>query len=597
MSTTHCIVFGFALQIGLQKLQHLSRTCTKPKVWPIKVFTILKYCKNHPNQEWYKQVKNLLINKFHYKMDPSQIHTLTKTNPKTFKNHFSANQYAPFVDLKIIQKLENGAWICDDELQFQQLIKIKMIPQNDKVRMVLDYSSPYDGVSINSIVPDEAVTVKLPNFVDLCTFAYGENNNIKAMGKIDFKAAFEQIAIAESQQKYGGYRWRNHNYRELSMPPGTRAAVQSMQLFGEAVRYTADQMLPPALRGNTMGYVDDNIIRGRSLWECLYQTLHFIIVCTDLGIKINVEKTIFYAQSIVALGSLINLHDNAKDAKVTAERVTSYLHELKKLSDVITKPRWEMDSILGKLFSTTPYAWPLKALTRPFIDLLPKNTNSDNYNRNQPLTITDEVKRHAELYIEWLPRMNGIKLERVVKQPTIQENMKSDASPKGGGACTGKHWTLWKWEPEEVNPNGYQNTPELEIKALECGFYAFAPIFEGKEVLFEVDSQTARDALIKKDSSNRAMWKAIKRICLFAIENHTRWHVKWLPRALNDDSDALSKNDIDRFKRFKANEGQPIDPAMTLFQRPPESYKIDLNDYTKDIPYGKSLGKKRETMK
>ena len=438
-------------------------------------------------------------------MDPNKISTLTKMNKKSFKNHFSASQYAPFVDLKIIQKLENGAWICDDEFEFEQLIKIKMIPQKDKVRMVLDYSGPYDGVSINSIVPDEAVTVQLPNFADLCTFAYGENNNIKAMGKIDFKSAFEQIALADTQQKYGAYKWRNHIYRELSMPPGTRAAVQAMQLFGEAVRYTADQMLSPELRGNTMGYVDDNIIRGRSLWECLFHTLHFIIVCTKLHIKINVDKTILYATTIDALGNLINLHDNAKDAKVTPERVESYITELKQLLGVITKPRWEMDSILGKLFSTTPLAWPLKSLTRPFIDILPKNTNTNDYDRNQQLEITDEVKRHAELYIDWLPRMNGIKLVRVVKPPTIQERMKSDASPLGGGACTGSHWTLWKWEKNEVHPNGYQNTPELEIKAIECGFTAFAPIFAGKEVLFEVDSQTARDALIKKDSKNRAI--------------------------------------------------------------------------------------------
>ena len=530
-------------------------------------------------------------------MDESKIDTLTKMNPNQFHNHASASQYAPFVDNTIIKKLENGAWYCDDEFIFEQLIKIKMIPQKDKVRMVLDYSGPYDGVSINSIVPDEAVTVQLPNFVDLCTFAYGENNNIKAMGKIDFKSAFDQVAIADTQRKYGAYKWRNHIYVENSMPPGTRAAVQAMQLFGEAVRYTADQMLDPELRGNTMGYVDDNLIRGRSLWECLFHSIHLINVCTKLNIKINVDKTILYAPVMVALGNEINLNDNAKHAKVTAERVEAYSNEIRQLITVNEKPRWEMDSILGKIFSTVPLSWPLKALTRPFIDILPKNTNTNDYNRNEKLTITDEVKRHAELWLEYFPQMNGIKLVRVVKPPRIQVRMKSDASNDGGGACTGSHWTLWKWDPKEVHPQGKNNTPELELKAIDGGFTAFAEYFVGKEVLFEVDSQTARDALIKKDSSNRAMWKVIKRMSLFAIQNHTRWHVDWIPRALNDDTDALSKNDIDRFKRFKIKEGQPIDSAMTLFQRHPDNFIIDPADYTEDIPYGKSLGKRKETMK
>ena len=186
----------------------MSATHTKPKQWPIKVFTILELCEDHPDKEWFARLEDLLLLKFRFKMDPNKIHTLTKCKNQT--NHPSAYQYAAAVDLKIIDQLDNGAMFCDDKHIYvpnpEIKIPIKMIPQDTKIRMVKNFSAPYDGVSVNSIVPDEAVTVKLPNFVDLCTFAYGENNNIEAMGKIDFKAAFEQIFLNHNQCFFFGGR-------------------------------------------------------------------------------------------------------------------------------------------------------------------------------------------------------------------------------------------------------------------------------------------------------------------------------------------------------------------------------------------------------
>ena len=133
----------------------------------------------------------------------------------------------------------------------------------------------------------------------------------------------------------------------------------------------------------------------------------------------------------------------------------------------------------------------------------------------------------------------------------------------------------------------------MELKAIEGGMFAFKDVFRGKIVLLEVDSQTARDALIKKDSSNLAMWKVIKRITLFAIDNNTQWHVEWIPRGLNNDSDALSKNDLKRFYRIMDAAGKPYDPAITLFERHPDNFIIDKADYVDGMEYGESLGKNR----
>ena len=87
------------------------------------------------------------------------------------------------------------------------------------------------------------------------------------------------------------------------------------------------------------------------------------------------------------------------------------------------------------------------------------------------------------------------------------------------------------------------------------------------------------------------MWKVIKRIALFAIENNTRWHVRWIHRDLNNDSDALSKNDLTRFYRIMDDAGRSYDPAITLFQRHPDNFVIDKADYVDEMDYGESLGK------
>ena len=581
----------FCQKIGLRKLQFLTETCTQPRPWQIKSHALLNVCKDHPDQQWYERLRKLLILKFSFKMDPKRIHLLTPS--RRINNHKSTQTYAEAVDLKIIEKLENGSWYCDDTIQFIQVIQIKMVPQKDKIRMVLNYSDPYDGVSVNSIVPDEAITVELPTFRDTCEFAYGENNNILYLGKIDLKSAFDQIALNADERKYGVYAWRGHLYVENSMPPGTRAAVQAMHDFGIALRYAADKQLSEPLRGNSMGYVDDNMFRGRSRLECIYQVVNFIDVCRKYNVRINVNKTIFAEQIMLMLGNEFNQMPMYKHVKLDDNRLISYSTELVRVYHSISKPRYEMDSILGKLFSTDHFAWPLKALTRPFIDLLPKNTHTKLYNKNEMLEITDEIKRHIELWLLYLPMRHSVKIKNVIFPPTIQVRMHSDASNIGGGACTGTHYTMWKWADCEVHPNDKNNTPELELKAIEGGLYAFRQYFANKKVLLEVDSQTAQKALIKKDSKNRAMWKVIKRIALYAIKNNTRWYVKWIPRDLNADSDALSKLELDRFYRIKNEAGESYDEKMTQFTRDPANFQIDLNDYTKDIPYGESLGKKK----
>lgn len=588
------LCFVVTKSIGIDRLHALSAKYTEPKTWPIKVFTILKLCKDHADKVWFKRLENLLILKFTFKMDPTKIHTLTQT--KNHKNHKSAYEYAAAVDIKISEQLENGAMFCDDNHKYVPKPKVKtqfkMIPQSDKIRMVKNYSFPYDGVSINSIIPDEEVKVQLPTFADLCTFAYGENNNIVALGKVDFKAAFEQIFLNPKERQYAVYEWRGHTYLENAMPPGTRASVQAMQDFGTAVRYVVDKCLPKPLRGNSIGYVDDNIFRGRSRLQCVFFVLHFIIVCTNLNIRINPKKTIFGDAIMVALGNELNMLPYNKTAKITDERAKSYMIELIYIYHSQLKPRHELDSILGKLFSTSPIMWPLKAFTRPFIEMLPKNTHTKEYNKNEKLVVSQSVRNMIELWVAYFQRMNKTFIVDVVKPPSIQESMKSDGSDWGGGACSGTQYTLWKWHKDEVNPFGVKNTPELELKAIEGGLYAMRDRFRGKIVLLEVDSQTARDALIKKDSKNRAMWKVIKRIALFAIENNTRWWVRWIPRALNNDSDALSKNDLPRFYKIMDDAGRPYDPAITLFQRHPDNFIVEKADYVDPIPYGDSLGKK-----
>ena len=59
----------FNIKIGLQKLQNLTETCTQPRPWKIKTHTLLEACKDHPDQQWYKRLRKLLIFKFSFKMD------------------------------------------------------------------------------------------------------------------------------------------------------------------------------------------------------------------------------------------------------------------------------------------------------------------------------------------------------------------------------------------------------------------------------------------------------------------------------------------------------------------------------------------------
>ena len=146
------------LKIGLKTLHESAKKHTKPKTWPVKVFSILQLCKDQSHTDWLKRLETLLIDKFMFKMDPLLTDTLTKST-KNKPNHKSAYEYAAAVDLKVIEQLDNGAMFCDDDHKYvkepKQDIPLKIVPQKTKLRLVKNYSDPYDVVSVNSLIPDD----------------------------------------------------------------------------------------------------------------------------------------------------------------------------------------------------------------------------------------------------------------------------------------------------------------------------------------------------------------------------------------------------------------------------------------------------------
>ena len=223
-----------------------------------------------------------------------------------------------------------------------------------------------------------------------------------------------------------------------------------------------------------------------------------------------------------------------------------------------------MDSMIGKLEFGAPVVYPMKCCIRRFREAMPKIRDPEAM-----IPITQDMRDEAEMWLQLLPLLNGVPLEELYCVPEHDEVIEFDASNKGFGAYWAPYWLSDVFEPSEVISNKqHNNIAWRELFALTAAFAAWGQMWSAKRVIFYTDNTTVFSEVCRKDSKNRKRMSLIRRICFISAKYSFRFYIEWVKRDKNEFADALSKLEIERFKKLCLENDKPLAPCKMLYIRP-----------------------------
>ena len=433
---------------------------------------------------------------------------------------------------------------------------------NGKRRCVFNFTHSLNGISVNSLVPDNAATFHLVTIVDIAmkVLAIGPSCHL---GKQDLRSAFRQSIKHESQVYQIAYFWRDEILADWYMPWGTRNAARKCHLVSKGIVHVTEKFLPPELHGRILCYIDDFMFFGKDKAECNYLMDIFETVCLMLGYQIKLEKKESGNSNAIMLGREINcpsLWIKAQDKKID-----KYKHKLIDLLKVDFIEQTDLRSIEGSLSNIAPLAWPLKCLLRRFRDVIPYTED-----KHQKVAVTPLLKDEAKMWLRLIDMLNGISLHEILPsyQPEVDEHIYFDASNIGFGAFYEPYWLSAPFHKVEVKTGRRNNIAYRELYCCLAAVNAWAGLWFEKVIQFNTDSTNVYYALLKKDSKNKDLMDLVREICLKAVEYKFRFYIQWIPRERNKKADALSKLDIKTFKQLCIENNNKYTIYPMLFVRP-----------------------------
>ena len=559
---------------------------------------------------------NLIIRKRLIKLfsDGAEIPFCCRYPKLTCKHHIprSAKEDPDEVFKFINQQLREKRifWDKNNLVECAYLAPLTVQRKNGKVRVCPNCSYPEKcGTSLNSMILKEDATLDLANLYFLLNF----NKNANFGGKIDFKSQFRQIRVNHSYWKYQQYKIGNIRLVDMYVVWGMRHSSKHGNDFTLAIQHIASKQLPRSLRfenktfeGNfndksiyddrynfdmdldfhgskiaenikieqfskhMMPYIDDTLFWSYTFMGCLILMLNFMVICAKLNIIIGTNKTVLPTQNLDELGIQFDFRERMVSMRPkTISKICIKLLILKYTKSQTVRFH---QSLAGSMNFAVNLTWPLKGFMHPYYKAIKAMQD------NSAIVInTISIREYSKFLLKSLKYMNGIYIKNVLYHPIVTKKIRTDASNKAYGGFSGTHWFYDTFNKEELilieksSNNRFakkNNTCFREGFCTTAAFSAFGPLYSGHVIVITVDNKGLYYALVKKYIKDENISHLLSQIYLLALKYRFRFVVSHEKREFNEMADALSKLEIDKFKRLAERDNITIDPAPTLFQRP-----------------------------
>ena len=474
------------------------------------------------NREETEHLVNGFTNGFSLEYEGPMEHT-DRTNSLPFRDGLGSHEEIWTKMMKEVEARRLAGPFRTIPYKYYVQSPIGLVPKsNGQTRLIfhLSYDFKDSYKSINFYIPKEKCTVKykdLDHAIEQCLTILQKFPEAKFyFGICDLKSAFRMIPlhsscwallIMKARDSSGNWQF----FVDKCLPFRAAISCRIFQRFLNALAYLLKSMRSVRERAAFFGlsnYLDDFLHIALTEMLCNVMLKKFQQLCSDLGVPISLEKTVWATLSIVFLGILLDGERHIlgipSEKKDKAEQLL--VHFLKK-GKVTVK---EIQRLAGLLNFLNKAIYPGRVFTRRMYAKTMVKVKGKPLKDHHHMRLDQEFKADCAVWMKFLmenPENSAcfrlfIDLKGSVDATDI--SFYTDASANrtlGFGGVLGRNrWFFGKWG-EQFMDECQPNIEYLELYAVSCGLWMWSEHFRNKRIVIHCDN-TAVVAMINKTSSS-----------------------------------------------------------------------------------------------
>ena len=438
-------------------------------------------------------------------------------------NHPSANTdiAQQIIDKEIIDELSIGRMagpftldVIRSRLPFYRNSPMAVVPKPNSTKWrVIDDLTAGGTAAVNYHISDADSEVHYMSF----------NSAVKAiqrlgkgcyMGKIDWEAAFRQVAVHVDDLPLLGLSWRDQLFVRLVLPFGARSSPKLFTIFASTFKSILGRQLRikhPNTPMELVYYLDDFFMAAESEVDCKAAMDHMISLADQLGVALHPEKRDGPSRVMQFLGIEINtinmtvrLPDNKRDLLIKACQSA--------LDNGYASAK-DLDRMIGRMGHACnvvePGRWMLSRLQEWRNKLRPKN---EHIPYTLPLAVKEDISWWISSMSVWNGHRSIFSFHDTTRAGLI---LQTDASSSSGAGAvlldregTVKAWISVPWP--EGSPIRKWSSGAFELAAIIIALASFDDAISSKSVQLHSDSKVALSAMRRQSSSSALMARLMR---------------------------------------------------------------------------------------
>ena len=398
-----------------------------------------------------------------------------------------------------------------------------------------------EGESINDFISRDQYTLHYATLDDAVRFLNHLGRGA-LMAKVDLKAAFRMIPVAKQDWDCLGIHWRGAFYVDKRLPFGLRSSPFLFNQFADALQWILQNN-----HGIThlLHYLDDYLIVGPPSSPDYHMHLNnMLAVCEHLGFPIATDKLEGPATCITFLGIAIDA--DRQELRLPADKLQALNLELAQWLTARKTTKRNLLSLIGKLSFAAKVVPAGRLFFRRLIDL--STTATRLHHR---IRLNCDARADIQWWSSFLPQWNGVSyFVDTDLTPAPDLELYTDASGTlGFGAYYQGAWFRGDWAPHQHISAG-TSIQWQELFAIVAAILTWGHLWRGKRILFNCDNLAIVHAWRGKRCREPRVMALLRTLCMHAARHNYVVHLHHLPGTCNLIADALSRNQMAKFRRL-----------------------------------------------
>lgn len=416
---------------------------------------------------------------------------------------------------------------------------------SEKKRLVVDLSAPHDHEShpsVNELISKEDSSlsyVKLDEAIRI----------IKNLGpgswlnKVDISDAFKQLPIDPALWHLYGIRWQGNLFFYTRLVFGSRSSCKIFDTLSQAVVWIAKHRY--GIR-HILHLLDDFLVvdSPESIPERSMAVL--CLIFNRLAIPLAKHKSVGPVHQLEYLGIIL---DSVKmEARLPLNKLERMVALLRQFLHKRSCTKRDLLSLIGHLVFACRVVIPGRTFLSRLFSAAKKVRKL-----HHRVTVTQACKADAKMWLQLLSSWNGVSMfleDEPIKDSDL--HLFTDASGRlGFGGYFQGQWFSSPWPPTVMN----LVDQDLSIAFQELYPIVVAAILWGnswarKRILFHCDNLATVHILNKGRSTCTSIMKLMRRLVVVAATCNFHFLAAHLPGKTNIKADALSRLDLQKFRRL-----------------------------------------------